>query len=59
MSDIAGAELSKRLFTIIEILKGIKVPCAAIFNTIPTDRGICCSFNLVLESFKIISSFTK
>jgi hypothetical protein len=24
MSDIAGAELSKRLFTIIEILKGIK-----------------------------------
>ena len=25
---------------------GEKVPCAAIFRTVPTDRGMCCSFNL-------------
>ena len=26
--------------------KGMKVPCSAIFKTMPTDRGMCCSFNL-------------
>jgi len=27
--------------------KGVSVPCAAIFKTFPTERGICCSFNMV------------
>ncbi len=26
--------------------KGVAVPCAAIFNTFPTDFGMCCSFNM-------------
>jgi len=26
--------------------KGIKIPCAAIFNTFPSDQGMCCSFNM-------------
>ena len=26
--------------------KGIKIPCAAIFNPFPTDQGMCCSFNM-------------
>ena len=28
------------------VWKGIKVPCSAIFKTMPTDRGMCCTFNL-------------
>ena len=27
--------------------KGVKMPCSAIFKTMPTDRGMCCSFNLM------------
>jgi Amiloride-sensitive sodium channel len=27
--------------------KGKPVPCGSIFKTIPTDRGMCCAFNLV------------
>ena len=26
--------------------KGKAIPCAAIFTTFPTDRGMCCSFNM-------------
>ena len=26
--------------------KGKYVPCAAIFKSIPTDRGMCCAFNM-------------
>ena len=26
--------------------KGIQVPCSGIFTTFPTDRGMCCSFNI-------------
>ncbi len=26
--------------------KGIRVPCSAIFDSFPTDSGICCSFNM-------------
>ena len=26
--------------------KGVAIPCAAIFSTFPTDRGMCCSFNM-------------
>ena len=26
--------------------KGLKIPCAAIFNTFPSDQGMCCSFNM-------------
>lgn len=26
--------------------KGTPISCAAIFNTFPTDRGMCCSFNI-------------
>ena len=26
--------------------KGVKIPCSAIFTTFPTDRGMCCAFNM-------------
>jgi len=26
--------------------KGVDVPCSGIFTTFPTDRGMCCSFNM-------------
>ena len=26
--------------------RGVKVPCAAVFSTFPTDQGMCCSFNM-------------
>ena len=26
--------------------KGVEIPCEAIFSTFPTDRGMCCSFNM-------------
>ena len=26
--------------------KGTQLPCSAIFKTSPTDRGMCCTFNL-------------
>ncbi len=26
--------------------KGKPIPCSAIFSTFPTDRGMCCSFNM-------------
>ena len=26
--------------------KGVSMPCSAIFITFPTDRGMCCSFNI-------------
>ncbi len=26
--------------------KGVKIPCAAIFSTFPTDQGMCCAFNM-------------
>ena len=26
--------------------KGTAIPCAAIFNAFPTDKGMCCSFNM-------------
>ena len=26
--------------------KGNNIPCAAIFYPIPTDRGMCCAFNM-------------
>ncbi len=26
--------------------KGVSIPCSAIFTTFPTDRGMCCSFNI-------------
>lgn len=26
--------------------KGLPVPCGAIFKTFPTDRGMCCAFNM-------------
>ena len=25
---------------------GVQIPCSQIFKSVPTDRGICCSFNL-------------
>jgi hypothetical protein len=28
------------------IWKGREIPCEAIFSTFPTDRGMCCSFNM-------------
>jgi hypothetical protein len=35
------------LLTLRNILfEGIEIPCAAIFKTFPTDRGMCCSFNM-------------
>ena len=40
--------------------KGVKVACAAIFDTFPTDQGMCCSFNMKSadEIFKQ-STYTK
>ena len=26
--------------------KGNSIPCAAIFYPVPTDRGVCCAFNM-------------
>ena len=26
--------------------KGIEIPCSAIFDTFPTDQGMCCAFNM-------------
>ena len=26
--------------------KGLAIPCSAIFSTFPTDKGMCCSFNM-------------
>ena len=26
--------------------KGVAISCAAIFNAFPTDKGMCCSFNM-------------
>ena len=26
--------------------KGVKIPCSAIFTTFPTDKGMCCAFNM-------------
>jgi len=26
--------------------KGLSIPCSAIFSTFPTDKGMCCSFNM-------------
>ena len=26
--------------------KGLRIPCSLIFKTFPTDRGMCCSFNM-------------
>ena len=26
--------------------KGRKIPCSAIFQTTPSDRGMCCTFNV-------------
>jgi hypothetical protein len=26
--------------------KGLPIPCAAIFMTLPTDHGMCCIFNM-------------
>jgi hypothetical protein len=26
--------------------KGLSLPCSSIFTMFPTDRGMCCSFNM-------------
>jgi hypothetical protein len=26
--------------------KGMEIDCSAIFKTFPTDRGMCCTFNM-------------
>jgi len=26
--------------------KGIQIPCSAVFTSFPTDKGLCCSFNM-------------
>ena len=28
------------------IWKGVRVSCSSIFSMYPTDRGMCCSFNM-------------
>ena len=37
--------------------KGKPISCAAIFNTSPTDRGMCCSFNME-EADKIFEALS-
>ena len=40
--------------------KGIEMPCPAIFKTLPTDRGMCCTFNMEnAENIFQESSYTK
>jgi len=38
--------------------KGIPIACSAIFSTVPTDKGMCCSFNMkAADEIYIESSF--
>ena len=40
--------------------KGVSMPCSAIFITFPTDRGMCCSFNIqAADEIFLSGSFTK
>jgi len=40
--------------------KGVSIPCSAIFTTFPTDRGMCCSFNIqAADSIFLSGTFTK
>jgi hypothetical protein len=32
--------------TLVKLTQGVAISCAAIFDSIPTDRGICCAFNM-------------
>ena len=42
------------------IWKGEVIPCSAIFKSIPTDRGMCCSFNIQdAEDFFVQSQYQK
>jgi hypothetical protein len=55
------------------IWKGREIPCEAIFSTFPTDRGVCCSFNMkaadeifqdkryssLVQSLQQVSNFTE
>ena len=40
--------------------KGVNIPCSKIFTTFPTDRGMCCSFNIAAaEDIFVESTYTK
>ena len=40
--------------------KGLQIPCSAIFKTFPTDRGMCCSFNMeAAEDIFVHSAYTE
>jgi hypothetical protein len=40
--------------------KGVSIPCSAIFTTFPTDRGMCCSFNIeAANSIFLRGTFTN
>jgi len=40
--------------------KGVEIPCSAIFSTVLTDQGVCCSFNMkAAEDIFIGQTFPK
>ena len=46
------------------IWKGIRLPCSSIFMTFPSDRGMCCTFNLqkadeMLKESRFVDSINK
>jgi amiloride-sensitive sodium channel len=54
IKDGDGSLLKKCLW------KGVAIPCAAIFQKFPTDRGMCCTFNrAAAEDIFVESTYTK
>ena len=50
MDPITGAFNGERSMLKKCYWKGRAVDCAAIFTVFPTDRGMCCTFNMHKES---------
>ncbi len=45
-TEVKGANVVSRALLKKCFWKQVEIPCAAIFNTFPTDRGMCCTFNM-------------
>ncbi len=46
LKDLSSKEQGVRSILRYCEWKGQRIPCSAIFQTFPTDRGMCCSFNM-------------
>ena len=46
IKDISAAKNGERALLKYCEWKGVPISCAAVFDTFPTDRGMCCSFNM-------------